>query len=81
MRLRWRKLNHGIWVDCNAFYCIRRRTAGEHDWIGFGDRDIYEAHETYPGCPVEVIGVQTDLAHAKVDCQLHFDTSGMEAAA
>ena len=81
MKLQWVKIASGVWVDRSTFYCIRRRSAGEHGWIGFEDRDIYEAHETYPGCPVEVIGVQADLAHAKVDCQLHFDTSGMEEAA
>ena len=80
MKLQWVKIASGVWVDRDAFYCIRRRSAGGHDWIGFEDRDIYEAHETYPGCPVEVIGVQTDLVHAKIDCQLHWDTGGEAAA-
>ena len=81
MRLRWIKVNAGIWVDCCGFYCIRRRTGGYHDYEDFAGRDIYEARETYPGLPVELVAIDTDLRRAKRACQAHYDGTGIEEAA
>ena len=70
--LAWVKINAGVWVDRDGFYCIRLCT-GDHGWTDFAGLPAYEAHETYPACPVVVIGVGGDLRDAKKICQLHAD--------
>ena len=81
MRLRWIKISTGIWVDCCGFYCIRHRTGGYHDYEDFAGRDIYEARETYPGLPVDLVAIDTDLRRVKRACQAHYDGTGIEEAA
>ena len=80
MRLRWTKVGPGVWVDHCGFYCIRFRSAGCHDYEDFPG-DVYEASETYPRLPVEVVAIHTDLRAAKRACQSHFDGDVIEEAA
>ena len=81
MKLRWVKVSDGIWVDRDAFYCIRYVSASRHDWADCEGRCAYEASETYPGCPVEPLGAALDLPAAKALCQAHSDELFDEEAA
>ena len=75
MKLRWVKVSDGVWVDAIAFYCIRRRAAGYHDFVNVaGDAGAYEATEIFPGCLVEALGATDRLPAAKALCQRHYDS-------
>ena len=85
MKLRWVKTCDDVWVDRDAFYCIRLRRAGRHPYHhpypDFDHLDIYEARETYPRCTVDLVGVAGSLASAKKLCQAHADKLFGEEAA
>ncbi len=83
MNLRWVKTTDGVWVDRDAFYCIRRQSYTTSP-PGPLPRPVYIAYETYPGLPVDPIGTGFDLSGAKAICQARSDRDlnpGMEAAA
>ena len=73
MKLRWIKINHGIWVDRDGFYCIRRQSCSPRPPHELLSRPLYRAWETYPGLPVEAVGTGFDLAAAKAICQARSD--------
>ena len=75
MKLRWVKIAAGVWVDRDAFYCIRRFT----DIVA--DADAYEASEAYPRCLVEALGAAASLPEAKRLCHAHADELFSEEAA
>jgi len=80
VKLRWVKINCGLWVDREACYCIRWRPAGCHDFIDI-DGDAFEAREMFPGCPVETVAAAASLPAAKAACQEHYDELFSEEAA
>ena len=80
-KLHWIKTCDGVWVDRDAFYCIRLRRAGHHPYTNFDLLDIYEARETYPRCTVDLVGIAGSLAKAKTLCQAHADKLFSQEAA
>ena len=81
MKLQWVKIAYCVWVDRDAFYCIRRFGAKYHDYADLAGREAYEASETYPRRLVEVLGAARDLPAAKALCQAHSDELFGEEAA
>ncbi|MDE0621021.1 MAG: hypothetical protein OXH83_17810 [Bryobacterales bacterium] len=84
MNLRWVKTTDGVWVDRDAFYCIRRNSCSPSASGEVLPRPRYVAYETYPGLPVDPIGTGFDLSGAKAICQARSDRDlnpGMEAVA
>lgn len=79
MRLSWTKVGHGVWVDHCGLHCIRLLSTGTHGYEDFPG-DVYEGRETYPGLPVDVVALASDLHTAKLACQARFDGDIEEAA-
>ena len=72
-KLRWIKTCDGVWVDRDAFYCVRRISACNHRHADLSGLDAYEAYETYPGCFVDLVVIAPSLCAAKQACWLHRD--------
>ena len=80
-KLRWIKTCDGVWVDRDAYYCIRFYRKGHNLHPDFNSVDIYEARETYPNCTVDLVGIAGGLAAARQLCQAHSDKLVGEGAA
>lgn len=75
-KLKWVKTSdHSgarVWVDVSAFYCIRERLSERKPPFKLLPAPAFDAWETYPGNPTELIGNPcSSLADAKRRCQGH----------
>ena len=81
VKLRWRKLAHGTWVDSHAHYCIRARRHTDESSYRRMRTTVFDVWAMYPDIRVERIDAAGTLTAAKQAAACDWDAFGAELSA